>query len=590
MIPFDRIKAFYLYHLPEATLRNQRIYADCPFCNQKKNGAKAKLIVHANPDSYFRGYFHCSQRCVNGGFHFHFAQLLNLSQEKVPGYDSEDEGYIVDVQYPTKNLQTDIDQFISLIGEEQHGFLEEYGISEDTLKQMRIGFNGRYLVFPYYQDNDLVYAARCVFPGRDEDFFWHGNETFSKGELAVFNAQEINRCQGGALFVTHGELNLLILKELGYPGIAVPSVQDLVHIAPERLKRINHIFLLTSNLPQTRMAARQLAVQLGFKARILTWPSDVGRGDHLSQVVYDEPKEIKKKLASMISRSQSFSPFESSEKEQRRLMDLFEKEKGKNILGLETGFGKLDGALDGLRGITILGGPPKAGKSCFFMQISTEVARRKVPVIYYDFENGRQKIYLRTLVRLSSLPEKRIRKSQYGDDEANTLKQAWAELDSMLRYFRVVTDRELTPEIMLRHIEFIKHETRNDDVLVVIDSLHKLPFKDLKERRTGIDSWLRQFESIRDNQQVSFLVISELSRGKEGGYNETPDLSSFKESGDIEYSADNAMILTPSWDPFSPTTSQQRQSTLWVVASRENSPGKVAEYKLDFPYWRFKEM
>ncbi len=31
------------------------------------------------------------------------------------------------------------------------------------------------------------------------------------------------------------------------------------------------------------------------------------------------------------------------------------------------------------------------------------MARRKVPVLYYDFENGRQKIYQRTLSRLSRL-------------------------------------------------------------------------------------------------------------------------------------------------------------------------------------------
>jgi replicative DNA helicase len=143
---------------------------------------------------------------------------------------------------------------------------------------------------------------------------------------------------------------------------------------------------------------------------------------------------------------------------------------------------------------------------------------------------------------------------------------------------------------MRRHIDFIKHETRKDELLVVVDSLHKLPFKDLTERRTGIDSWLRQFEAIRDEHQVCFLVISELSRGKGGGYGEKPDLSSFKESGDIEYSADNALILMPNWDPMSPTVAEHRQTNLWVVASREANPGLVAEYELAYPFWHFNEL
>jgi len=76
----------------------------------------------------------------------------------------------------------------------------------------------------------------------------------------------------------------------------------------------------------------------------------------------------------------------------------------------------------------------------------------------------------------------------------------------------------------------------------------------------------------------------------EGSYNRQPDLGSFKESGDIEYSADNAIILQPNWNLLDPLTAQERKSTLWLVASRENSPGKVAEYLLDFPYWGFREL
>jgi replicative DNA helicase len=125
---------------------------------------------------------------------------------------------------------------------------------------------------------------------------------------------------------------------------------------------------------------------------------------------------------------------------------------------------------------------------------------------------------------------------------------------------------------------------------VVVDSLHKLPFKNLSERRTGIDEWLRHLEAIRDEQNVSFLVVSELSRDEGGHYSEKPDLGSFKESGDIEYSADNAMILSPDWDPFDPLSKEERKGTLWLVASRENSPGKIAEYLLDYPFWGFKEL
>ncbi len=590
MIPFEQIKAFYAAHLPEAAWKGAHLVAPCPFCGRQKKEKPGRLVVLLNPESHFRGHFRCLNDCVPGGFHPHFARLMGIAGAQVPGFDPDDDAYALNQNYPSRHLGMELDKFVSLMSAEQHAYFGQYGISQATLKQMRVGFNGRYLVYPYFQESGFAYAAHCVLPSREQDQFWHGDETFFTGEAAIFNAREIGRCDGGALFITTSEVNALILKELGYPAIAVPAVDQIVNLRPERLSRIEHLFLLVPNTPEARLAAREFAVVIGFKARILSWPSHLKRGEDLIHLAADPAVETPKALQQMIRLSKAFSPFSAPEKEHDRFVTQLDKEKGKAMPGLATGFAKMDRHLDGLRGINIMGGPPKAGKSCFFMQISSEVARREVPVIYYDFENGRQKIYMRTLVRLSHLAEKQIRADQLNPEENKILDQALTEFQSLLTYFRVVNDRQLTPDTMRRHIDFIRHETRKDELLIVVDSLHKLPFKDLSERRTGIDSWLRQLESIRDEHNACFLVISELSRGKGGGYGEKPDLSSFKESGDIEYSADNALVLMPDWDPMAPTANQQRKSILWMVASREASPGPVAQYELDFPYWRFKEV
>jgi replicative DNA helicase len=338
------------------------------------------------------------------------------------------------------------------------------------------------------------------------------------------------------------------------------------------------------------LAARTLATRLGYKARILEWDHRIERGATACRLAAETGGDFPQSVGAMIRSSKAFSPFREPDREHRLVREFVRADKGKGLLGCESGFDRMDRALDGIRGISIMGGLPKAGKSCFFMQISTEMALRKTPVIYYDFENGRRKIYLRTLARLSSLSERALRTEELDTDGRQRLEAALGRFNSLLRYFRVVTDRQLNPDLMRRQIDFLQHETGTEAAVVVLDSLHKLPFKELTERRTGIDSWLRQLEAIRDGQNVSFLVISELARGKEGGYDERPDLGSFKESGDIEYSADNAMILMPGWDPLGPISSEQRVSTLWMIASRENSPGKIADYRLEYPYWRFAEL
>jgi replicative DNA helicase len=590
MISHAQVKRLYESHLPQSAWKGHHLIAPCPFCERNKLENAGRIVVLLDPDNYFCGYFRCLNGCVPGGFHFHFARLLGIENQNVPGFDPDLEVPPLGIHYPSRHLGPELDKNVSLMGREQVDYFARFGIGDKTLKELRVGFNGRYLVYPYFQENGYAFSARCVMPEREQDHFWHGNEEFFSGATAIYNAGEIGRCGGGALFITVGELNTLILKEFGYPTIAVPGIDHLGTLDAERLAAIEHIFMLVANTPEARQSARDFAVGVGFKAKILTWPPQIKRGGHLSDLAVAFGTDSRKELYRMIRQAESFSPFGTPQKEHRLFEAFLDKEKGKSLAGLETGFAKLDRHLEGLRGISILGGPPKAGKSCFFMQISTEVARRNVPVIYYDFENGRHKIYLRTLVRWTSVSEKIIREDALDDAQTQALRQAQAELETLLTFFRVVQDRRLTPDVMRRHIDFIKHETRRQDVLIVIDSLHKLPFKDLTERRTGIDFWLRELEAIRDQHNACFLVISELSRGKGGGYGEKPDLSSFKESGDIEYSADNALILMPDWDPMSDGPEQPRKNVLWVAASREAPPGKVAEYVVEYPYWRFKEI
>lgn len=585
----EQTKHFYLEHVPKATVEGNLLKAPCPFCSAEGNESPGVLVVYLNPESLFMGYFRCLNRCLPGGYAPYFARIMGIEPQVVPGYDPDQEPFVQDIVYPTKNINSEIKKLMTYLGDDQYAHFAAFGVSKPVIKEMKIGYNGRYLVYPYFLEDGNCYSARCLLPERAEDNFWHGDERFFSEEFRTFNAQEINRCEGGTLFITDGENNLLALKELGYPGIAVPSAVDLENQDPDRLAFVNNIILAMTNAPEPQISARALATRLGFKARILKWPSRANRDYSLCHLARDRGGDFKAAVSAMITASKSFSPFSSPEKEQRGLIDLLERQKGKKLLGFRSGFKKMDLALNGISGINIMGGPPKAGKSCFFMQISTEMATRKTPVIYYDFENGRQKIYMRTLCRLSRLSEKEIRLRPQDKDASGRLNRAHLRLKEMLQWFRVVTDRKLTPDIMKQQIDFLQHETRTDATLVILDSLHKLPFKNLTERRTGIDAWLRHMEAIRDEQNVSFLVVSELSRGEGGKYSKKPDLGSFKESGDIEYSADNAMILLPDWDPLDPIPTEERKSTLWMVASRENSPGKVAAYFLEYPFWGFRE-
>ena len=589
----DPVTDFYRKQVPEAELKNNILSFPCPFCGQngsaKNRGKQGTLIVFLNPDSYFHGYYRCLNRCSPGGFPLHFARQSRIPLSLAPGFDPDRDYAVSQVDYPVKNINLNILDFMDKMTDDLRRSFADNGISDAVLKEMQVGFNGRYLVYPYIREDGNCYAARCVHPGREDDTFWYGDEDFFSEQFRVFNIQEIRRCENGSLIITEGEDNLLAVKQLGLPVIALPTAGEFVHLNTEQLTWIKTIFLCVNHNPEAETAAREFATRLGFKVRMIRWPDSAPRHYSLTRLAAEKGKDFRRAFFNLLNEAKAFSPFSSPEREFLHFEEQLNMEGGSSFQTMVSGFERMDKALGGLHGVNIMGGLPKAGKSCFFIQTATEMARRKVPVIYYDFENGRQKIYQRTLCRLSRLSNEQIINGRLNKKEQERLQAARKELKKMLPWFRVVTDRKLTPKLMRSHINFLRHETRSDYTMVIIDSLHKLPFKDFSERRTGIDAWLRHLEAIRDELRVSFLVISELTRGEDGQYDKQPQLGAFKGSGDIEYSADNAMVLLPQWDPFANDSPKERRNDLWLVASREHAPGLIGSYQLDYPYWGFIE-
>jgi len=585
----EAVASFYRRFLHNVQEEKTHLTADCPFCRKQGREFAGRLVVFLNTTGFFYGYFRCLNHCVPGGFPLWFARLMAISPDNAPGYDPDREFVRPQSEYPVANINNEVKLYQDRLSDEILARFQQAGVGPAVLAELKIGYNGRYLVYPYVQEDGNCYAARCVFPDRREDFFWHGDEQFFGDQHHLFNVEEVQRCENGALFLCQGEDNLLALKQLGFPGVAVPDCHSLETLDPERFAFVHTVFIVTDNNPEAEAAARAIAAKIGFKARLLRWPAGLARNYDLWQLACDKGKEFKAAVLTMIQASSAFSPFATPQREYDRFREQLTQEAGSAYEALKTGFPRFDMALDGLHGINIIGGAPKAGKSCFAIQIATEMARHKVPVLYYDFENGRQKLYQRTLSRLSRLSVPEVKAAGATGAGGPAFAAACKDFQEMLGYLRVINDRKLNAEIMRRHIDFIRHETRNEYTVVVIDSLHKLPFKEFSEQRTGIDAWLRQLEAIRDELHVSFLLLSELSRGTKDGYTDTPHMGVFKGSGDIEYSADNALVFSPNWDPLQASEDQQRQNNLWLVASREHTPGLVARYGLDYPYWGFVE-
>jgi len=580
----EPVVEFYVKHLG---VLDEKQGAACPFC-ESKGYKSGRLVIVFNKNSFFHGYFRCTNSCVPGGFPLWFAKLASISAAEVPGYDPEREDLFSFTEFPVENLNDEMTAYQDRLDDSILQFFRKSNISKTILNELGVGFNGRYIVYPYVQEDGNCYSARCVYPEKKEDYFWQGAERYTDVPYTLFNRHELQHCEQGALFVCDEENSLLNIKQLGFPAVAVPHHSHLEKLPVELFEGIKTIFVAVCNSVESINSSYAFASKVGFKARILTWPAATPIRYSFSQLAQDSGKEFGKRVGGMIQGSQSFSPFTPPKREYQQFLQALKSQQGSVYKNIVSGFSLLDDALGGVHGINVIGGGPKVGKSTFTIQIAAQMASQRIPVLYYDFENGRQKIYQRTLSRLSRVETKGLYGEEDGAGSPQQLQAAKEKLEEMLFYWRVINDRKVTPELMRKHIEFIRHETRSEYTVVVIDSLHKLPFNEFTEQRTGIDAWLRQMESIRDELKVSFLVISELSRGAGNSYDHIPHMGVFKGSGDIEYSADNAMVLFPT-SSSSTQNSHDRKNCLWLVASREHSPGRIAEYHLDYPFWGFDE-
>ncbi len=163
----------------------------------------------------------------------------------------------------------------------------------------------------------------------------------------------------------------------------------------------------------------------------------------------------------------------------------------------------------GFIGMWAVAGEPGVGKSVLAMQISLDLGSR-IPVLYYDYENG------------FDATMDRIREVFHGDLER--IRAATARL-----YYRDSV-RSLESDLSLVA----------PPALIVVDSVQKLPVN-MQYARMGLDRWVHRFEALK-KRGYNVLLVSEVGRAH---YNSEASLASFKESGEIEYSADLGFQLLP---------------------------------------------
>lgn len=241
-----------------------------------------------------------------------------------------------------------------------------------------------------------------------------------------------------------------------------------------------------------------------------------------------------------------------------------------------TGFRHLDDVIRGLTpGLFVIAGPPSAGKTTFVKQLADQIADADdgPPVLFFTYEQSAYDIRIKTLARLARVSNEDIKAGEHQREVA----------DAVTRYKRfahrlkiIEGTRQHTVGAIQLAAQRERHRTGKPPVIIV-DYLQKVPTSnaDTTERRLQIDDIVTDLRRVVRETDASIVAVSTMSRASY----DTVKMSSFKESGGIEYGADIAAILSVEKED---DKGLERSVALVVLKNRNGRRGIVdLVYKMD---------
>jgi replicative DNA helicase len=196
--------------------------------------------------------------------------------------------------------------------------------------------------------------------------------------------------------------------------------------------------------------------------------------------------------------------------------------------------------------VTLIGGAPGAGKTALIMQAVVEALRANetLRAVVCNVEMTPTVLLDRQLARLSGVPLDVIRHRKIGEEHAE-------RIDAGLSTVETFIDRLafLEPEFDLRNIAHTADAHRAD--IIVADYIQRVgpeegDISDPRLRANSVMDTLRRLAMAGGAVvAVSAVGRSKDSRGRSSYAADALSLASFRDSGELEFGADDAYILAP---------------------------------------------
>ena len=206
-----------------------------------------------------------------------------------------------------------------------------------------------------------------------------------------------------------------------------------------------------------------------------------------------------------------------------------------------TGFKNIDKQQIFSPGLYVIGATPAAGKTTFCWQLLEQLAERGEDCIYCSYEMSALELFTKTAARRLFLKDK-----QNSLTAADIRRGAWsAQLDSVINEVAnsksnlqvMEMQDETIDELLIRLKPFCLDKQKAS--VICLDYLQIVP-SSKETTKLGVDDSVRKLKKFQRDTNSTLIVISSFNRAN---YTQGVSFESFKESGNIEYTADVVWAL-----------------------------------------------
>ena len=213
----------------------------------------------------------------------------------------------------------------------------------------------------------------------------------------------------------------------------------------------------------------------------------------------------------------------------------------KNYADRLTGFKNIDKQQIFSPGLYVIGATPAAGKSTFCWQLLEQLAERGEDCIYCSYEMSGLELFTKTAARRLFLRDKQTTLTA-----ADIRRGSWStQLDCVINEvansktnLQVLEMQDESIDELLIRLKPLCFNKQKAPV-ICLDYLQIVP-SSKESTKLGVDDSVRKLKKFQRDTNSTFIVISSFNRAN---YTQGVSFESFKESGNIEYTADVVWAL-----------------------------------------------